>query len=53
MVLRPSIEDARRYKREKGVRTLGIAKRLIDDGFYPPMAYDGPWMPQATISRCR
>jgi len=29
----------RRYKRERGVRTLDIAKRLIDDGFYPPTVY--------------
>jgi len=34
----PSTSGAR-YKREKGVRTLDIAKRLIDYGFYPPTVY--------------
>ena len=33
------VASARRYKREKGVRTLDIAKRLIDYGFYPPTVY--------------
>ncbi len=33
------VASARRYKRAKGVRTLDIAKRLIDYGFYPPTVY--------------
>jgi len=33
------VASARRYKREHGVRTLDIAKRLIDYGFYPPTVY--------------
>ncbi len=33
------VASARQYKREKGVRTLDIAKRLIDYGFYPPTVY--------------
>ncbi len=33
------VASARRYKREKGVRTLDMAKRLIDYGFYPPTVY--------------
>ncbi len=33
------VASARRYKREKGVRTLDIAKRLLDYGYYPPTVY--------------
>ncbi|HKC76047.1 MAG TPA: aminomethyl-transferring glycine dehydrogenase subunit GcvPB [Chloroflexota bacterium] len=33
------VASARRYKRSRGVRTLDIAKRLIDYGFYPPTVY--------------
>ena len=33
------VASARSYKRRKGVRTLDIAKRLIDYGFYPPTVY--------------
>jgi len=33
------VASARAYKRTKGVRTLDIAKRLIDYGFYPPTVY--------------
>ena len=33
------VASARSYRRSKGVRTLDIAKRLIDYGFYPPTIY--------------
>jgi len=33
------VASARTYKRERGVRTPDIAKRLLDDGFYPPTVY--------------
>jgi glycine dehydrogenase subunit 2 len=33
------VASARSYKRTRGVRTLDIAKRLIDYGFYPPTVY--------------
>ncbi len=33
------VASARTYKRERGVRTLDIAKRLLDYGFYPPTVY--------------
>lgn len=33
------VVSARRFKREYGVRTLDIAKRLIDHGYHPPTIY--------------
>ncbi len=33
------VTSARPYKRAYGVRTLDIAKRLIDYGYYPPTVY--------------